>query len=390
MGSDGTMRRCLIGSGQPDRVSNGFADFNPLVAHSFSKFKYDPSKFTMKSLATVIAAASLISIALAQVSGQATCYFANGTAIPKTPDYLQYQACSGSSICCGLNRSNPSNGDPANGFTKDECLPNGLCQNRVTENGIGEVSYVRSRFSEYLHHTNSLQWVDFCTDSNVSGGNCLDVCHETKNAFGNTALVPCDGTATSDRWCCGGTNACCTSNVGVVLLAQVLGGTIVNSSTATSSATTLSSAASSNAATTRSSTSPVSAGASTTPTSTDAAAGSNSSSSSSSGSGSKLSGGAIAGIVIGALAGVALLAAAIFFARRATMWKKKASAVPETGAVPPYTHMTGYGSAAAYDTPTSDKYAHAHQGEMYGSAPAHELPVGTMDSELPAQAASKK
>ncbi|KAF9696253.1 hypothetical protein EKO04_006213 [Ascochyta lentis] len=326
----------------------------------------------MKLLSTVISATFLFELALAQVSGQATCYFANGTATPKTPDYLQYQACSGSAICCGLNRLNPSNGDPANGFTMDECLPNGLCQNRVTENGIGKVSY----------------WVDFCTNSDVSAGGCLDVCHETKNAFGNTAMVPCDGTSTSDRWCCGGTKDCCTSNVGVVRLAQVLGGSL---SSVVSSSTTLSSAASSRASATGSSTSPASADASSTPSSTGAASGSNSSSSSSSGSGSKLSGGTIAGIVIGALAGIALLAAAIFFARRAAMWKKKASVTPEAGVAPPYTqHTNGYGSAGTYDAPTSDKYAHAHQGEMYGSAPAHELPGGAMDSELPAPDAPKK
>ncbi|KZM18430.1 uncharacterized protein EKO05_0001324 [Ascochyta rabiei] len=329
----------------------------------------------MKFLSTAFSAMFLFELALAQVSGQATCYFANGTATPKTPDYLQYQACSGSAICCGLNRSNPSNGDPAKGFTKDECLPNGLCQNRVTENGVGKVSY----------------WVDFCTNSDVSGGGCLDVCHETKNAFGNTALTPCDGTATSDRWCCGGKTDCCTSNVGVVQLAQVLGGSLSSIVSASRSSTIPSSAESFRAAATESSTSPASADASSTPSSTGAASGPNSSSSSSSGSGSKLSGGAIAGIVIGALAGVALLAAAIFFARRAAMWKKKASATPETGVVPPYTqHTNGYGSAGAYDTPTSDKYAHANQGEMYGSGLPHELPGGAMDSELPAQDSPKK
>lgn len=74
------------------------------------------------------------------------------------------------------------------------------------------------------------------------------------------------------------------------------------------------------------------------------------------------------------------------------MWKEKASSAPETGAVPPYTqHTNGYNSAAApYNSPTSDKYAHAHQGEMYGSAPAHELPGGTAHSELPAQMDPKK
>ena len=189
-------------------------------------------------------------------------------------------------------------------------------------------------------------------------------------------MVPCDGTATSDRWCCGTSTNCCTSNFGVVQLAQVLGGTLSSvvrsaSTTLSSTPTTLSSAASSNAATT---------GVSTSPASTDPASGSNpsTSSSSDSGSGSKLSGGAIAGIVIGALAGVALLAAAIFFARRAAMWKKNASAAS------PYTqHTDGYGPAAVYEATPSDKYAYTHRGEMDGSTPVQELPGDTMNSKLP-------
>ena len=232
-----------------------------------------------------------------------------------------------------------------------------------------------------------LQWVDFCTNSDVSGGACLDVCHETKDSYGTTPMVPCDGTATSDRWCCGKSKSCCTSNVGVVRLAQVLGSTLssVGSSTRIlSSASTIGLEASSQAVSTGLSTLPASAEASATPTSTGAASGSTSSTTSSSGSSSKLSGGAIAGIVVGALAGAVLLAAAIFFARRAAMWKKKASAAPETGVAPPYTQYTnGYGPEAVYEAPPSVKYARACQGEMDGSTQAHELPGDATDSELP-------
>jgi hypothetical protein len=199
-------------------------------------------------------------------------------------------------------------------------------------------------------------------------------------------MVPCDGTATSERWCCGDSNNCCTSNLGVIQLAQVLGGTLSSiESSATRSSTMATSLASSNAAATGSST-PASASAST-PTSTGAGSGSNSSFSSSSNTGSRLSGGAIAGVVIGALAGVALLAAAIFFARRAAMWKRKASAAPEIGGVPPYTqHGNGYGPTTGYDASINDKHAHAHQGELYGSATTHELPGRALDSEMPATA----
>lgn len=105
-------------------------------------------RLKMKLLSHAVPATFLFRLALAQVSDQPTCYFANGTALPNRPGYLQYQACNGSSICCGLNRSNPPNGDRADGFTMDECLPNGLCQNRRTEDGIGKVSYVRCLFSK--------------------------------------------------------------------------------------------------------------------------------------------------------------------------------------------------------------------------------------------------
>ncbi|KAF3000243.1 hypothetical protein E8E13_007679 [Curvularia kusanoi] len=256
----------------------------------------------MKFVSTAIAAACFFKLALAQVSGQPTCYFANGTALPKNPTYLEYQACPGSSICCGLNRSNPANGDPANGFTRDECLPNGLCQNRETVNGVGKTSY----------------WVDFCTNSDVTAPGCLDVCQQTKNVVGNTPMTPCDD-------------------------------------------------------------------ASSTPASTGAADSSTQSS-------SKLSGGAIAGIVIGALAGIALLGAAIFFARRAAMWKKKASAASETGAVPPYTQPTdGYGAAGGYDAPVHDKTVqYAHHSEIDGGTAVQELPAETMGGELPTDAPKRK
>ena len=42
----------------------------------------------MKFVSTIVAAAALFELALAQISGEATCYFANGTALPKKPGYL--------------------------------------------------------------------------------------------------------------------------------------------------------------------------------------------------------------------------------------------------------------------------------------------------------------
>lgn len=80
-----------------------------------------------------------------------TCYFANGTALPDDPNYNEYQPCTSgpTKICCGINRTNPAGGNGSLGFTVDECLPNGLCQNRVETNGVQTTSYVKTT-SVYL------------------------------------------------------------------------------------------------------------------------------------------------------------------------------------------------------------------------------------------------
>ena len=95
----------------------------------------------MRSLILSLPAVFLARTALAQTS---SCYFANGTSLPSLPEYNEYQPCSSgvTTICCGTNRANEAGGDPGKGFTKDECLPNGLCQNRVTSNGVQTTSYV--------------------------------------------------------------------------------------------------------------------------------------------------------------------------------------------------------------------------------------------------------
>jgi hypothetical protein len=60
------------------------------------------------------------------------CRFKNGTALPSEGFYDWYQPCPGSSVCCALNRDNAPGGNVSLGLTRDECLPNGLCQNRAT------------------------------------------------------------------------------------------------------------------------------------------------------------------------------------------------------------------------------------------------------------------
>ncbi|KAF1840644.1 uncharacterized protein K460DRAFT_359226 [Cucurbitaria berberidis CBS 394.84] len=329
---------------------------------------------------------ALVLLARTTLAQSGLCFWPNGTVLPDERNYNEYQPCTSgpSRVCCGTNRPNPAGGDPGKGFTADECLPNGLCQNRVTTNGVGKTSW----------------WIDFCADSDPNSSNCLHVCDQSRNSFGNTPLTPCTGRADSDRWCCGGDNACCTSNVGVVKLAQVLGGALSSSvvSSATSRATSRASSAASSASAAASS-----ASASASTSGTGASATTTSATPEQTKKKSGLSGGAIAGIVIGAIAGLALLAAAIFFARRAAIYKKKAATTgtPNYVEAPATAGSSSYVEAPAnnyppqypgqgYTGPGSEKYAgqnqhaqgFAHLAEL-PPAPPSELPSGDYPASAP-------
>lgn len=160
-------------------------------------------------------------------------------------------------------------------------------------------------------------------------------------------ITPCDGTKNSTNWCCGDSTDCCSgdSNTKPINLAQVLGA--VSSSVVSPSA----SATSSTPTASQSSTS-------ATPT-----AATNSSLSS-----SGLGGGAIAGIVIGALAGLALIAAVLFFWRRASR-KKAGYAAP---AIADHSHPVEApaGSPGAGRQEMSSTVKYAHVAEMAGSPPS--------------------
>jgi len=89
------------------------------------------------------AALGLFFVFFAPTTAVSACYDAKGTVLDS--GHNEYGPCSDpglSTICCGINRPNPPGGDASNGFTKDECLPNGLCQNRVMKNGTMDISYV--------------------------------------------------------------------------------------------------------------------------------------------------------------------------------------------------------------------------------------------------------
>jgi len=111
-------------------------------------------------------------------------------------------------------------------------------------------------------------------------------------ASSNVLMTPCDDTANSTKWCCGMNKDCCAGDIGVETLVQTFLGAIATSTSA------LSLSGPSTASGSTLSTDP-------SPSSTGPANQLQSSSS--------LSGGAIAGIVIGAVAALALIGAAWFF-----------------------------------------------------------------------------
>lgn len=95
----------------------------------------------------------------------ATCYWPPGNETYDR-DLYEHQPCSNdttsplNTICCALNRTNYSGGDKLNGRTNDECLPNGICRNRVLDHGTMQISY----------------WRETCTSKDWKTGLCLDIC----------------------------------------------------------------------------------------------------------------------------------------------------------------------------------------------------------------------
>ncbi|KAF2833468.1 hypothetical protein CC86DRAFT_311307 [Ophiobolus disseminans] len=264
-----------------------------------------------------------------------TCYLANGNPLPKDPTwYDMFRPCTfngPSTTCCALNRSVPPGGDPAKGNVQDECLPNGLCQNRYMKNGTETIEF----------------FTNFCADSNFLGPNCLSICYP-RGPAGNAALTACSGKADSEEWCCGANNKdCCSSGVGRFTLPQKFRGAI--------SASIMSSQTNTLATSPASSASPTGTNSAASLLPTPAAQ-------------SSLGGGAIAGIVIGALAGIALLAAAIFFALRARRYKEMATS-------------SSY-SPPVHEAPVYEKYTPQHTYQHVSPGPV-EMAQPSDPVELP-------
>ncbi|KAF2650986.1 hypothetical protein K491DRAFT_682541 [Lophiostoma macrostomum CBS 122681] len=261
----------------------------------------------------------LFSLASGVVS---TCYWPTGNETYGR-DLTEHQPCSNdttsplSTICCALNRTNPSGGDVIDGRTNDECLPNGVCRNRVLDHGTMEISY----------------WRETCTSKDWKTGLCLDVCADdwtSGNGTTGAVMTPCDGTATSLKWCCGVDTSCCDDSSKVKTLAFEFRGAIPNTASASYNPFTT----------------PTSS-ATSTPTS----------SSNSNASSGGLSTGAKAGIGVGAaIGGIALLALGFFLARRTA---NKPKAAPEGAAA----GTDGYHAPpGGYDGTPQHGYVGQHAG----------------------------
>lgn len=169
-------------------------------------------------------------------------------------------------------------------------------------------------------------FANFCTDPSYPSGKCIDICPSTRGTGGNARVTPCSGKADSETWCCGESRDCCASGVNVVRLAKVLGQPLpVASSSSVPAAGTVS------MITTSSATSTVAS------TSSTADAGGTMSSGLTQGKKKKkgLGSGAIAGIVIGALAVLSFIVGLVLIKKRRSKATSAALLANETEAPPP-------------------------------------------------------
>ncbi|KAF1949574.1 hypothetical protein CC80DRAFT_598750 [Byssothecium circinans] len=98
-------------------------------------------------------------------------------------------------VCCAIARPNPFGGDFARGLTADRCLPNGLCQNSALVKGTNITTYFQEE----------------CTERYWNNANCPSFCINGSDGNNNRKMTPCDGTPSSERWCCGPSDDCCRS-----------------------------------------------------------------------------------------------------------------------------------------------------------------------------------
>ncbi|KAF2014597.1 hypothetical protein BU24DRAFT_217250 [Aaosphaeria arxii CBS 175.79] len=181
-------------------------------------------------LPSILTALSVVSYARTAFGA---CYFDTGDLVTE-PDYLK---CVDTPTCCALNRTSSR--------SKDECLPNGLCENTaLSNNNVETVTY----------------WRDWCSNEDWSNGKCLSICipTDTNQRFKTQQVTPCTGKSDSSKWCCGDTTACCTDDdkSGAVVLAATFGQSISSSTSSPTSTPTTASSSHPASTTAASSTSP--------------------------------------------------------------------------------------------------------------------------------------
>lgn len=142
----------------------------------------------------------------------------------------------------------------------------------------------------------------------------MDIC-----PAGITEVMSCDGTATSERWCCGTSTDCCSTNVGVVTLKQIFGDkSSTSSASASSILNSFTSTSSTSTAVPSQTTSSATAGEENTKTSAPES------------SMRKNNAGVIAGAVIATAVGVAVLLAGFYFTRRRSRQRAAGTRIVET------------------------------------------------------------
>ncbi|KAF1994969.1 hypothetical protein P154DRAFT_612408 [Amniculicola lignicola CBS 123094] len=268
-------------------------------------------------------------------------------------------------ICCHTNWKNPPGADLKYGSTQDECLPNGLCQNRgfSTEEGKEQEPYIR-------------YYRVYCTNQDWDTGECLDVCSTDGNAGVTAQITPCDGTNSSTTWCCGNTTACCTPsfNPDAIGINRVFRGvtnlTISSSSSFVASQSSTSTSSSIYSSTSTPSSTPFS---SSTPTPTPANEKS-----------TKLSGGAIGGISIAVIAGAAVMFGLGFFLAR------RKSTLAQKGENRQLWHGHGIKSESAQSKDVYSYYLASrehvpHELETNGPFSEHELETNGPLPEVPGE-----
>ncbi|KAF2737742.1 hypothetical protein EJ04DRAFT_95922 [Polyplosphaeria fusca] len=270
---------------------------------------------------------------------QSQCFHPNGT---ETTDAF-HAPCSNDTasplahVCCAWQRPIPFGADGTQGFTADKCLSNGLCQN----NAMDENRNVRTEY-----------WREECTEQGWKEGACPTFCINGSDGIGNVRMTPCDGTSTSERWCCGDSISCCgvDNNVNLQIVAATLGAP----TTTAISSLPLPSASSTSIIPTSSTTNVPSAASS-----------------------SELSTGAKAGIgVCAAVGAIGLFIAGYFFARR----KGAHRAQPDDK---PYTDTVFYARMEEKFAPLGEMEAKSVQ-----PVSVHELSADKYDSRIRGQSDS--